>query len=817
MKRALFSSVVMDMLVLFFLTACNGGGGSSAGPDTAASEHSVVTAIRNSAPAENCANNGISVDAGIDTNGNSVIDSSEITSTQYVCNAATVSDGLLRLVLVTNEPPGANCESGGRKVSVGKDENKNNVLDAAETTSSVYLCTGAAGQEINALVRIIDEPAGGNCAAGGLMVTRGFDTDADGSLDPEEEEPADYVCNSAGTVIITGITADPPVVRPNESTTLAVSANDGAGSSLTYLWSALQGSLTSTTTSSTTWTAPGTVGSYLVSVQVSNGISTATGYAAILVSVSPAGPVITSVSPAETRSDDTITITGAGFGPAQGSSTVTIGSVAAASITSWSENQVKAVVPSGAVTGSVIITISGVASSPGYVSIPWSNGNLRLTDVVENPQNVSIVSDGNGGAIIVWEDYRDGMLGNSDIYAQRVNRAGTPQWTANGIAITTATGFQKNPQLVPDDSGGAIITWQDERSGTDKDLYAQRVNGAGAAQWTANGVAISTASGDQDDPRLVPDGSGGAIITWQDFRSGTDKDLYAQRVNGAGAAQWTANGVAISTASGDQDDPRLVPDGSGGAIITWQDFRSGTDKDLYAQRVNGAGAAQWAADGVAICTAENNQLDPRLVPDGSGGAIITWNDFRSGTNGDIYAQRVNGAGAAQWTANGIAVAAATSYQERDPQLVPDGSGGAIITWHEFQGQWAGDWWAKWQVNAKRVNGTGAAQWSVNIYIPYNSAYPHSQYLFTDLITDGSGGLIIALRDFRSAAIWDIHAQRVNEAGSEQWTAGGVAMSTTPYNKDNPHLAPDGSGGAIITWTDEAGDIYAQRVNASGQR
>ena len=215
----------------------------------------------------------------------------------------------------------------------------------------------------------------------------------------------------------------------------------------------------------------------------------------------------------------------------------------------------------------------------------------------------------------------------SDIYAQRVNSAGEVQWTADGVAISTAADNQVGPQLISDGSGGAIITWQDDRSGN-CDIYAQRVNSAGAVQWTADGVAISTAANNQQSPQLISDGSGGAIITWQDYRSGTSCDIYAQRVNSAGAVQWTADGVAISTAAIDQFNPQLISDGSGGAIITWQDYRSG-NYDIYAQRVNSAGAVQWTADGVAICTAANSQDSPQLISDNSGGAIITWSDDRS--------------------------------------------------------------------------------------------------------------------------------------------------------------------------------------------
>lgn len=94
-------------------------------------------------------------------------------------------------------------------------------------------------------------------------------------------------------------------------------------------------------------------------------------------------------------------------------------------------------------------------------------------------------------------------------------------------------------------------------------------------------------------PRIVPDGAGGAIVTWTDRRSGTN-DLYTQRVNSGGTVQWTANGVAVSTADGDQSSgtatspPQILPDGFGGAIIVWQDHRSG-QWDIYAQGISAGG------------------------------------------------------------------------------------------------------------------------------------------------------------------------------------------------------------------------------------
>ena len=268
----------------------------------------------------------------------------------------------------------------------------------------------------------------------------------------------------------------------------------------------------------------------------------------------------------------------------------------------------------------------------------WTVDGVAVCTTEEPQEHPEIVSDGAGGAIITWQDDRSGA---ADIYAQRVNSNGVVQWTADGIAICTATEAQENPQIVSDGSGGAIITWQDERSGFSH-IYAQGVNSNGVVQWAADGVDMCTGTGAKYHPEIAGDGSGGAVITWYDGRGAT-LDIYAQRVNSSGVVQWTADGVAVCTETGNHYDPQIAGDGSGGAVITWQDGR-GVASDIYAQRVRPSGIVQWTANGVAVCTEIDAQFDPQIAIDGAGGAIITWTDNRCFFQNDIYAQRVTSGG-----------------------------------------------------------------------------------------------------------------------------------------------------------------------------
>ena len=330
----------------------------------------------------------------------------------------------------------------------------------------------------------------------------------------------------------------------------------------------------------------------------------------------------------------------------------------------------------------------------------WILGGTAVCTAVNGQGNPWIIEDDIGGTIIVWVDYRNG---NADVYAQRLDASGNSLWTTDGVAICTATGNQEVARHTTDGSGGAIIVWHDTRVGQ-FDVYAQRIDASGTVQWTVNGVAICTATGEQTQPRPVSDGSGGAIICWNDKRGGADADTYAQRVNSLGMVQWAADGIPVCDATGSQFYARLISDNSGGAIMAWQDGRSGLN--IYAQRINGSGSKVWSTYpfGVPICTSSGNQKRPELATDGSGGAIITWYDER-GSDYNIYARKILANGSIQWTTGGVVLCSASGDQEK-PKIIPDGGGGAIVAWYDERG-------SDRDIYVQKVDGSGGVQWAAD--------------------------------------------------------------------------------------------------------
>ena len=439
-----------------------------------------------------------------------------------------------------------------------------------------------------------------------------------------------------------------------------------------------------------------------------------------------------------------------------------------------------------------------------HVRAQWSIDPLVNNPISTAPgdqEGPAITSDGAGGAIVTWQDYRSG---NSDIYAQRISSGGVVLWTTDGVGLCTASGDQLYPSIAGDDAGGAIVTWDDFRSGTRHEIYAQRINANGVVQWTTNGIALCTANGNHYAPVITSDGSGGAIVAWQDLRGTAGFDIYVQRVNANGIVQWTTNGVALCEALYDQVSPSITSDGAGGAIVSWWDMRSG-NYDIYARRISASGVPQWVSGGVALCRAANDQTNAALISDGVGGAICAWVDYRL-SNPDIYAQRITASGVVQWTTDGVLLSTTTNNQ-LESAIISDGVGGAICAWVE-------EYADAYDIHAQRIDGNGVVQWTTDGVAVTSRAGYYSQPTITG---DGAGGAIITWYTLLVFGNEDIYAQRINASGVLQWATSGVSICTAPGYQQAPKIVGESGGGAIMTWQDGRNvlDIYAQNVDAFG--
>ncbi len=437
------------------------------------------------------------------------------------------------------------------------------------------------------------------------------------------------------------------------------------------------------------------------------------------------------------------------------------------------------------------------------------SANLPVSTIPYVHSYPDAVSDGSGGVIAVWEDFRSGS-NSYDIYAQRVSIAGAILWTLNGVAVTSAPSEQTVPRAVIDGEGGAIVVWLHGEGSGQPDIFAQRITSSGSMAWAINGVPVCNAADAQTEFDLVADGSGGVIVTWMDRRNGAHNDIYAQRLGSAGNALWTANGVLLCGAIDDQEFPRVVEDGAGGASIVWVDHR-GASADIFGQRLDATGNTLWSAGGVPICVASGSQQVPTPIPvlNSPGTLVVSWVDERNPTTGpDIFAQRVSGVGVPQWLLDGIPVCTALGYQSRTASLsMSDGS--VVVCWPDARND-------SDDLYASRIDQGGSLLWGTNgvpVCVAANSSWE------PQITHDGIDGVIITWADDRSNQfVPDIYAQRLNSSGADVWTDNGVVVSSAGYDQHRARIVADNAGGAIITWEDwRDGGLLAQRYKIFAQR
>ena len=172
----------------------------------------------------------------------------------------------------------------------------------------------------------------------------------------------------------------------------------------------------------------------------------------------------------------------------------------------------------------------------------WSNTNNQFFDslhmVVANAandqgQSVVIRSYPDSGYIVIWEDFRNAAT-NEDIYAQKYDKNGVAQWTANGVPVATGPDIQKfsntgnadyrnYSHACTDSSGGFYVAWEDWNTvntgaGGAHRVCVQHIKANGTAVFPGVGYIVAqptlTNSDQYGAPQLIADGNGGFFIAY---------------------------------------------------------------------------------------------------------------------------------------------------------------------------------------------------------------------------------------------------------------------------------------------------------------
>jgi hypothetical protein len=413
------------------------------------------------------------------------------------------------------------------------------------------------------------------------------------------------------------------------------------------------------------------------------------------------------------------------------------------------------------------------------------------------------------------------------------------QWKSDSTTNTpvcTAAKGQQNPQACSDGSNGVIIVWEDYRSGTNWDIYAQKLNADGVPQWTANGINICTSTANQNSPLICSDGSGGAYVVWKDTRTAANgTDLYAQHIVSGDSLGFGASGVGIAVATDGvpPDNLSICSDGSGNAFVAWEDSRtsisSNSRPDIWMNKLTPNGAAWGGASGVSIISQSLRQTTPKLIDDGNGGCYLVW--VNGTLPASIWGTRVSGGGSILWASSGIQIfegATGSSDASRNPSVCRDGSQ-LCVSWEQLNSSNSTN---GWNLLANRFNSDTTFVWgdrTVGTEISTDVQGDQiNSIVFSDDSADASStaGLLVVYDDFSGSH--DIVMTRLLPNGSDLKPAyPNQIFSVCRQNNDQtfPKAVKTGSGELLIVWNDSRSNgststyssIYAQRCDRTTRR
>ncbi len=239
--------------------------------------------------------------------------------------------------------------------------------------------------------------------------------------------------------------------------------------------------------------------------------------------------------------------------------------------------------------------------------------------------HVAIVPD--RSALLVWAE-------SNSIFASTRSSSGT--WTAAQV-VEQGAGLALGPRVAVDRDGNGIATWT-QTNGTRYDAWAARFTAP--SSWSlATQIEVESA-GDAQEPALAMNEAGTAFAVTT-ILDGTRANLWANRF--VSGSNWGLAGMVESDNFAGTMGPDVAIDSSGFAIAVWtQDVGSG-DEGVWANRyVPGTG---WGTP-IQIDALAGECFSPIVAMDGSGNAMVVWQNFvAASTRTDVWANRyVTGGG-----------------------------------------------------------------------------------------------------------------------------------------------------------------------------
>lgn len=213
----------------------------------------------------------------------------------------------------------------------------------------------------------------------------------------------------------------------------------------------------------------------------------------------------------------------------------------------------------------------------------WGKKPLLVTDNNLNVISFNAINSGHD----VYIAYQV-LKKNKAVYHQLINPLGKLLWGKNGKVCSAREGIQSTPQMITSGTS-LILSWTNEVN-SDRNIYIQKYDRTGKPQWMSGGLPVIQMNGDQFGQRLIPDNNNGAIIAWLDRRTAsTTGNIYSQRISADGRLMWDSTGAAIGLYfNTPKSYLNLLSDDNGNAIAVFKERRNSRN-GIYIQKIFSTG------------------------------------------------------------------------------------------------------------------------------------------------------------------------------------------------------------------------------------
>jgi len=280
----------------------------------------------------------------------------------------------------------------------------------------------------------------------------------------------------------------------------------------------------------------------------------------------------------------------------------------------------------------------------------WGNvpvmviGNPSINEKFNYPTGVK--SDA-GSIILYWIGYTGSFISpaNYKLYTQKYSTSGTGLWGLPQDTIFNLGNAQGTyqPSIYSDGNNGAIYVWQSFVTGPTV-CYVQRKNSAGQIQFPVNGSAVTTTGASMLN--FAPAASympstGETYVFWQRKNSLQSViGVYGQKFSSNGTRLWADSGLVVKPLDGNSFASLSTFTKDSSVMGYYAEIVTAGGGFIKAFKLNRAGALQWGGNIITPCSNPSSKGRMSTALNTAGMSILAFGDQRN-DGGGIYAQNIN--------------------------------------------------------------------------------------------------------------------------------------------------------------------------------